>query len=54
MILCSGLVFLAEVMNTALEYLADTVRPEADPGIGRAKDAAAGAVLILLEDEEDA
>ena len=46
MTLCVGLVLFAEVFNTALEYLADTVHPEADPGIGKAKDASAGAVLV--------
>jgi len=45
-ILSAGLVFMAEVFNTALEYLADAVHPEADRGIGMAKDAAAGGVLI--------
>lgn len=42
----AGLVVVAEVLNTALEYLADTTHPEVDPGIGRAKDASAGAVLV--------
>lgn len=45
-ILSGGLVFMAEVFNTSLEYLADAVHPEADLGIGMAKDAAAGGVLI--------
>lgn len=45
-ILSAGLVFQAEVLNTALEYLADALHPKADRGIGMAKDAAAGAVLI--------
>ena len=45
-ILCSGAVIVAELFNTALEHLADAVHPERDPGIGRAKDASAGAVLI--------
>lgn len=45
-ILSAGFVFMAEVFNTALEYLADAVHPEADLGIGMAKDAAAGGVLI--------
>ena len=42
----AALVVVAEVFNTALEYLADAVHPEADPGIGMAKDASAGAVLV--------
>tara|TARA_R110000850_G_scaffold7548_16_gene27411 strand:+ start:1169 stop:1561 length:393 start_codon:yes stop_codon:yes gene_type:complete len=45
-ITCSALVIIAEVLNTALEYLADAVHPEADEGVGRAKDAAAGGVMI--------
>ncbi len=45
-ILCLGLVLMAEVLNTAIEYLADAVHPEMDPGIRRCKDAAAGGVLI--------
>ena len=40
------LVWSAEAFNTALEELADAVHPEQHPGIGRAKDAAAAAVLI--------
>jgi diacylglycerol kinase len=46
LLLCAAGVLMAEVFNTALEYLADAVHPEMDPGIGRAKDASAGAVLI--------
>ncbi|NLT70217.1 MAG: diacylglycerol kinase family protein [Verrucomicrobiaceae bacterium] len=45
-LLSAGLVLMAEVFNTAFEYLADAVHPEADPGVGMAKDAAAGGVLI--------
>jgi undecaprenol kinase len=44
-VMVAGLVIVAEVLNTALEYLADATHPEVDPGIGRAKDASAGAVL---------
>jgi diacylglycerol kinase len=40
------LVWSAEAFNTALEQLADALHPERDPGIGRAKDIAAAAVLI--------
>jgi len=40
------LVWSAEAFNTALEQLADAVHPEQHPGIGRAKDVAAAAVLI--------
>ncbi len=46
LILCVGFVLVAEIFNTALEYLADTVHPEADAGIGKAKDASAGAVFV--------
>ena len=40
------LVWSAEAFNTALETLADALHPEHHPGVGRAKDVAAGAVLI--------
>lgn len=46
-IICIACVFAAEVLNTALETLCDKVCPEDDPLIKTAKDAAAGAVLIL-------
>jgi len=41
-----GLVWTAEGMNTAIEAVVDLVSPEAHPLAGRAKDVAAGAVLI--------
>ena len=41
-----ALVWLAEGMNTALEYVCDATVPEQHPLIGKAKDVAAGAVLI--------
>lgn len=44
--LAGGLVMAAEVMNTAVERLADRVCRERDEGIRLAKDAAAGAVLV--------
>ena len=40
------LVWSAEAFNTALEQLADALHPQQHPGIGRAKDMAAAAVLI--------
>jgi diacylglycerol kinase len=40
------LVWSAEAFNTALEQLADALHPEHHPGVGRAKDVAAAAVLI--------
>ena len=39
-------VWTAEAFNTALEFLADAVLPEFHPLIKKAKDVAAGAVLI--------
>ena len=36
----------AEALNTALEFLADVASPEFHPLVGKAKDVAAGAVLI--------
>lgn len=44
--LCFGLVLAAEALNSAIEELADTVHPDRHPGIGRAKDLAAGGVLL--------
>ena len=44
--LAIGLVLSAEAMNTALEALSDRVAPEPHPLVGRAKDVAAGGVLI--------
>ena len=41
-----ALVSSAELLNTALEHLCDVVSPAANPSIGKAKDIAAGAVLI--------
>ncbi|MDZ7593562.1 MAG: diacylglycerol kinase family protein [Thiobacillus sp.] len=40
------LVWSTEAFNTALEQLADALHPALHPGIGRAKDVAAAAVLI--------
>jgi len=39
-------VWSAEAFNTALELLCELVSPEFHPLVGRAKDVAAGAVLI--------
>jgi diacylglycerol kinase len=44
--LAMGAVWTAEAFNTAIELLADAVSPERHPLIGRAKDVAAGAVLL--------
>jgi len=40
------LVWAAEAINTAFEYLCDVVSPEFSLAVARAKDIAAGAVLI--------
>jgi len=40
------LVLIAEAFNSALEFLADHISPEFAPLIGKAKDLAAGAVLL--------
>jgi len=45
-VLAIVLVWTAEAFNTALEQLADALHPAQHPGIGRAKDVAAAAVLI--------
>ncbi|WP_439880828.1 diacylglycerol kinase family protein [Pontibacter sp. MBLB2868] len=41
-----GLVITAEIINTAIETLTNLVSPEINPLAGKAKDLAAGAVLI--------
>ena len=46
LILCFMAVWSAEALNTALELLCDVVSPEFHPMVGKAKDIAAGAVLI--------
>jgi diacylglycerol kinase len=45
-LLCMGLVVGAEMMNTAVENVVDLVSPDFHPLAGKAKDIAAGAVLI--------
>ena len=47
-LLASALVFAAELLNTALEELADHLNPEAHPRIRVVKDCAAGAVLVAV------
>ncbi|GAB2945362.1 diacylglycerol kinase [Hymenobacter coalescens] len=44
--LAIGAVWAAELMNTAVETLVDLVSPDFHPLAGRAKDVAAGAVLL--------
>lgn len=41
-----GLVLVAEMLNTAIEYLVDFISPEMHHQAGKIKDVAAGAVLI--------
>lgn len=45
-LLTFGLVLVAEMLNTAIEYLVDFVSPEHHEKAGKVKDVAAGAVLI--------
>ena len=44
--LAIALVWMAEALNTALENLADALHPGEHPGVGRAKDRSAAAVLV--------
>ncbi|HKM94769.1 MAG TPA: diacylglycerol kinase family protein [Prolixibacteraceae bacterium] len=46
LILLIGMVLVAEGLNTAIEHLADSFTLEKHPEIGKAKDIAAGAVLL--------
>ncbi len=45
-VICMALVWCAEAMNTAIEYLCDLVQPEEHPLVRRAKDVAAAGVLV--------
>lgn len=45
-ILCIAMVLIAELFNTALEFLTDLVSPEYNKKAGLVKDMGAGAVLI--------
>ncbi len=45
-VLAMGLVWAAEALNTAVEELGDAVTTDHHPKIGRAKDVAAGGVLL--------
>jgi diacylglycerol kinase (ATP) len=45
-VLAIGMVLAAEAVNTAIEAVVDLASPELHPLAGRAKDVAAGAVLI--------
>lgn len=46
LILCIGLVWMAELFNTAIEILCDRVTQEQDDRIRQVKDVAASAVLV--------
>ncbi|OWP64302.1 diacylglycerol kinase [Hymenobacter amundsenii] len=46
-VLSVGAVWGAELLNTAVEAVVDLVSPEYHPLAGRAKDVAAGAVLVV-------
>lgn len=46
LLLAMALVWTAEAFNTAIEFACDAVTQEQHPLIGRAKDLAAGAVLL--------
>jgi diacylglycerol kinase (ATP) len=46
LVLAMGLVWTAEAMNTAIEFLGDRITSEHDELIRRAKDVAAGGVLL--------
>lgn len=46
--LCIGVVLMAEALNSAIEALADKVSMKQDPLIGKTKDLAAGAVLLVV------
>ena len=45
-VLCIGLIWTAELLNTAVEYLTDFVSPEYNDLAGKVKDIAAAAVLL--------
>lgn len=45
-IFCNAIVFTAEILNTAIEWLTDLVSPDYNELAGKVKDVAAGAVLI--------
>ena len=45
-VLAIGMVWVAEIVNTAFEHLCDVVQPEFHVSVKAAKDVAAGAVLV--------
>ncbi len=47
LLLCTGVVLTAELVNTAIEKLVDMVSPEFNPKAGEIKDISAAAVLVF-------
>lgn len=47
-VLCMACVLMAEAINTAIEFLVDLASPDFHPLAGKAKDVAAGAVLLSV------
>ena len=47
LIIVTGLVWFAEIFNTAIERMMDLLHPSHHPEAGRIKDLSAGAVLVL-------
>jgi diacylglycerol kinase len=47
-LICMALVLMAEAINTAIEFVVDLVSPDPHPLAGKAKDVAAGAVLLSV------
>lgn len=45
---CMALVISLEAVNTAIEFLADSITRDHHPLLGKAKDTAAGAVLLAV------
>jgi diacylglycerol kinase (ATP) len=46
LVACMAMVFVAEMLNTAIEFLCDHVSPEIHPSIKKVKDLSAAAVLF--------
>jgi diacylglycerol kinase (ATP) len=46
LVIAITVVWMAEALNTAVEFLGDAIHDGPDPLIGRAKDVAAGGVLL--------
>lgn len=47
-LICIAMVLAAEGFNTAIEFVVDLASPEQHPLAGKAKDVAAGAVLLSV------